>query len=103
VLPRIIQFVTCFEEKLLPLLRDALTKLPEAEWFQNLIGGGIENLQNNLDDPIGIVAVVGGGAVLAGILSQFFTYQTALIRANHDDDDGEPISFLRLLPAASVF
>jgi hypothetical protein len=77
VLPRIIRFVMFCEQKLLPLLRGPVTKLSEAGWFQNILGCGIENMRNNPNAMYGIVTAVGGGAIFAGIMGMFVTFQTA--------------------------
>jgi hypothetical protein len=77
VLPRIIAFVVSCYKLLLPLLREAVTNLFEAGWFQNLLGGGIENLRNNPNALIEIVTAVGGGggAIFAGIFHAYVPYQ----------------------------
>jgi ABC-type phosphate/phosphonate transport system permease subunit len=78
VLPRIISFVVFCYKVLLPLLREAVTNLFEAGWFQNILRGGIEYLRNDPNALNGILtAIGGGGAIFAGILHAYVTYQAA--------------------------
>jgi hypothetical protein len=78
VLPQIIMFVICCYKVLLPLLREPVTNLFEAGWFQNILGGGIVCLKYNPNSLNGISTAIGGaGAIFARILTAFFAYQTA--------------------------